>query len=259
MKIITWNVNGLRSVFKRGHHSWLEQAAPDVVCLQEIKLQPDQAAALPPLPGYHAYWSCGDRKGYSGVATYTRIDPLRTECGFGVERFDREGRIVMSEFKDFTLFNIYFPNGGSGPERLGYKMEFYDAFLDFAEGLRQRGQKVVVCGDFNTAHQEIDLARPKANERISGFLPIERAWMDTLVGRGYVDVFRHYNKEPGQYTWWDQKTFSRDRNVGWRIDYFFVTPDVMPMVKSIRIMAEVLGSDHCPVMLELEGAPSISG
>lgn len=252
MKIITWNVNGIRSVLKRGIGDWLERESPDVLCFQEVKLQPEQANAVPPLPGYHAYWNCGDRKGYSGVATFTRIDPLRTETGFGIDRFDREGRVLQTEFPEFTLLNIYFPNGGSGPERLAYKMEFYDAFFAVAEGLRSQSKRLVVCGDFNTAHQEIDLARPKANEKISGFLPEERAWMDRLVGHGYVDVYRHLHKEPGQYTWWDQKTFARDRNVGWRIDYFFVSPDLMPQVRGARILPEVLGSDHCPVMVELD-------
>ncbi|MBF8299134.1 MAG: Exodeoxyribonuclease [Dehalococcoidia bacterium] len=252
MKIITWNVNGIRAVFKRGIGDWLERESPDILCLQETKVQLEQAAVLPPLAGYNAHWSCGERKGYSGVVTYTRVDPLKTECGLGIEKYDREGRIVMSEFPDFTLFNIYFPNGGSGQERLDYKLEFYDAFLSVAEGLREKGRRLVVCGDYNTAHQEIDLARPKANERVSGFLPLERAWLDKLVAHGYVDVFRHYNKEPGQYTWWDQKTFARNRNVGWRIDYFFVTPDVMPIVRGARILPEVLGSDHCPVVLEME-------
>ena len=252
MKIVTWNVNGIRAVLKRGIGDWLEKESPDVLCFQEVKLQAEQVPTLlPPLPGYHAYWSCADRKGYSGVATFTRFDPLKVEHGFGLEQFDREGRIMRTDFPQFTLMNIYFPNGGSGPERLAYKMEFYDAFLGYANALRAEGKRLIVCGDYNTAHQEIDLARPKANERISGFLPQERAFLDRMAEQGYVDVYRHLHKEPARYTWWDQKTFARDRNVGWRIDYFWVSADVMPMVLDARIMPEVLGSDHCPVMLEL--------
>ena len=252
MKIVTWNVNGIRAVLKRGISNWLEQESPDILCFQEVKLQPEQVNSVPPLPGYHAYWNCGDRKGYSGVASFTRIDPSKVEYGFGVDRFDREGRVVRMDFPGFTLLNIYFPNGGSGPERLAYKLEFYDAFLRYAKELRDQGKPVIVCGDYNTAHTEIDLARPKANEKTSGFLPEERAWLDRMAEQGFVDVYRHLHKEPGQYTWWDQKTFARDRNVGWRIDYFWISPELVPLVTDARILTEVLGSDHCPVILEMQ-------
>jgi exodeoxyribonuclease-3 len=252
VKLVSWNVNGIRSVLKRGHLAWVDRELPDVLCLQETKVQAEQTLGLIQLPGYHVTWSCGDRKGYSGVATLARVDPIESICGLGEERFDREGRVVQSIFPQFTLFNVYFPNGGSGPERLSYKLDFYDAFLKAIEGLRSQGRSLIICGDYNTAHQEIDLARPKANEKISGFLRIERDWLDKLTALGYVDTFRHFNQEPGKYTWWDQKTFARERNVGWRIDYFFVTRDLMPHVRAARILPEVLGSDHAPVLLELD-------
>ena len=254
MKILSWNVNGIRSVWKKGLVDWIKSQSPDVLCLQEVKVQPEQVAKdLSDVDGYYAHWNCGLRKGYSGVATFTRLNPssVATSCA-GMERFDEEGRILLTEFPDFTLFNIYFPNGGSGDERLKYKLDFYDALLEQLEERRAKGQKLIVCGDFNTAHKEIDLARPAANQKVSGFMPIERAWLDKLEARGYVDTFRRFNQEPAQYTWWDQKTFARERNVGWRIDYFWVTPDVMPLVRRSFIMPDVTGSDHCPVGLELD-------
>ena len=172
--------------------------------------------------------------------------------GFGIEKFDNEGRTLITEFSSFTLFNIYFPNGKKNQERLDYKLDFYDTFLGYADNLKTDGKNIVVCGDFNTAHKEIDLARPKENEKISGFLPIERAWIDTFIDHGYVDTFRHFKEEPDQYTWWDLKTRARERNVGWRIDYFFVNKEFLPHVKKAFIMQDVMGSDHCPIGIEID-------
>ncbi|KAB2879329.1 exodeoxyribonuclease III [bacterium] len=252
MIILSWNVNGLRAVSKKGFLQWFAQASPDVLCLQEIKAQTDQLdeSLLHP-DGYEGYFNSAERKGYSGVATYCAKKPVDFKNGFGIAKFDSEGRVLMTDHGDFLLFNIYFPNGKMRQERLDYKMEFYEEVLKYFESLRKKGKKLVICGDYNTAHKEIDLARPKENEKISGFLPMERAWMDTLVAHGFVDTFRQFNKEPEQYTWWDMQTFARQRNVGWRIDYHFISEDLLPHLKNAWIMPDVLGSDHCPVGIEL--------
>jgi len=252
MKILCWNVNGVRAVAGKGFLEWLNRESPDILCLQETKAQPDQLnEAIRDPESYHAYWNYPNQKGYSGVATLAREKPLRVQTGFGMPQFDSEGRTIVTEFPGFTLMNIYFPNGKKDGQRLQYKMDFYEAFLQSVEPLRAEGKKVIICGDFNTAHKEIDLARPKENEKVSGFLPMERAWMDTFVSHGYVDTFRQFSKEPGQYTWWDLKSRARERNVGWRIDYFFVTENLLPSVSSAFIMPEVTGSDHCPIGIRL--------
>ncbi|RLC94209.1 MAG: exodeoxyribonuclease III [Chloroflexi bacterium] len=251
-RILCWNVNGVRAVKRKGFFEWLYRESPDILCLQETKVQPDQIDdELREPQGYHAYWNCSDTRGYSGVASLCKEEPLSVKTGFGIEAFDREGRVLITEHPGFLLFNVYFPNGKKDAQRLKYKMDFYDAFLEFIEPLRAQGQKLVICGDFNTAHKAIDLARPKENEKVSGFLPEERAWMDKFVAHGYVDTFRHFNREPGQYTWWDLKSRARERNVGWRIDYFFVSDNLLPQVSSAFIMPDVMGSDHCPVGITL--------
>ncbi|UCG09540.1 MAG: exodeoxyribonuclease III [Desulfobacterales bacterium] len=183
---------------------------------------------------------------------YTKIKPINVETEFGIEKFDKEGRIIIMEFHQFVLFNIYFPNGKKNDERLNYKLDFYDTFLSYSDNLIAEKKNIIVCGDFNTAHKEIDLARPKENENRSGFLPIERAWIDTFIDHGYVDTFRLFNEEPNNYTWWDMKTRARERNVGWRIDYFFVNKGYVPKLKNAFIMSEVMGSDHCPIGIEIE-------
>ena len=253
MRIISWNVNGIRAADRKGLFDWFKKENPDVLCLQEIKAQPEQVPSyLRNTPSYHIFWNSAERKGYSGVVTYSKVKPVDVKTGFGIEKFDNEGRILITEYLGFVLFNIYFPNGKKNSERLDYKLDFYDTFLGFADNLRAEGKNIVVCGDFNTAHREIDLARPKENEKISGFLPVERAWIDTFVDHGYVDTFRYFNSEPDQYSWWDMKTRARERNVGWRIDYFFVNKEFMPYVKKGFIMQDVTGSDHCPVGIEIE-------
>jgi exodeoxyribonuclease-3 len=253
MKIISWNVNGIRALINKGLFDWIKAESPDILCLQETKAEPGQ---VPPhfrnMPGYNIFWNSADQKGYSGVVTFTKDTPVNTKKGFGIEKFDKEGRIIINEFPSFILFNIYFPNGKKNKERLDYKLDFYDTFLGYADNLKAEGKNIVVCGDFNTAHKEIDLARPKENEKISGFLPVERAWIDTFIDHGYIDTFRHFNKEPNQYSWWDIKTKARERNVGWRIDYFFVNKEFMPHVKKAFIMKDVTGSDHCPVGIEFK-------
>ncbi len=252
MKLISWNVNGIRAVVKKGMLDWLCDDPPDVFCFQELKAQAGQLdvdSLIPPT--HHGFWNWGDRKGYSGVSAVAARQPEEVRFGLGVDRFDAEGRVIQLRYPEFTLLNVYFPNGQSSAERLQFKLDFYDAFFDYTEGLRARGERIVCCGDYNTAHHEIDLARPKANERISGFLPVERAWMDKFEGHGYVDTFRMFNQDPGQYTYWDMKSRARDRNVGWRIDYFYVSEELKPHVSGADILPGVMGSDHCPTVLEL--------
>lgn len=253
LSILTWNVNGIRAQQKKGFLDWLARESPDILCVQETKAHPEQldAALLTP-PGYFVYWTKPVRKGYSGVATFTKEKPAAVKTGFGVERFDAEGRLVLTEFPGFVLLNIYFPNGQSGEERLKYKLDFYEETARFVRALKGEGKQVIISGDYNTAHREIDLARPKENEDTSGFLPIERAWIDRWIADGQVDIFRKFNAEPGQYTWWDMKSAARERNVGWRIDYHFVTKDLVSKVTAASIMPEVMGSDHCPVRLEIK-------
>ena len=254
LKIICWNVNGVRAIKGKGFLGWLYNESPDILCLQETRAQAEQLDDELRVPrGYYAYWnSPQEAKGYSGVATLTKEKPLTVQNGFGSEEFDIEGRAIITEYPDFTLFNVYFPNGKKDQTRLKYKMDFYEAFLQHLARLKEKGARIIVCGDFNTAHKEIDLARPKQNENISGFLPIERAWMDKFVAHGFIDTFRQFHKEPNQYTWWDLKSGARARNVGWRIDYFFVTENLLNSVSSAFIMPDVTGSDHCLVGIILK-------
>jgi exodeoxyribonuclease III len=248
IKIISWNVNGIRAVYKKGFLDWVKKEKPDILCIQETKAHEEQLSEdLKNIVGYHSYFCSGERKGYSGVATYTKDEPVSIKRGFGLNEFDNEGRILITEHPDFHLFNIYFPNGKASPERLKYKMDFYDAFFKYAKKLTKQGKKVIVCGDVNTAHKEIDIARPKENEKISGFLPEERAWIDKLIENDFVDTFRMFNQEPKNYTWWDMVTRARERNVGWRIDYFFVSDNMKDQIKDAFILSDVMGSDHCPI------------
>lgn len=229
--------------------------SPDIICLQETKAHPDQ---LPPEvlspEGYTAHFSSSDiKKGYSGVVTYTRKVPETTITGMASDDPDSEGRVVVTFFPEFVLCNVYFPNGGGGEERLRYKLNFYDDFLAFIKTLQSKGHKVIFCGDVNTAHEEVDLARPKANEKNTGFLPEERAWIDEVVNAGFVDVFRHLNPNKSQvYTYWDMKTRARDRNVGWRIDYFFASSNIVGKVEDFKTHTDILGSDHCPIEITLD-------
>jgi exodeoxyribonuclease-3 len=252
IKLLSWNVNGIRAIKGKGFLEWLSKESPDMLCLQETKAQPDQIDDdLKGPPGYRTYWNYPERKGYSGVAVFTKEEPVDVRYDFGDGAFDVEGRVVIAEYPGFTLCDIYYPNGKSGSERLNYKMDFYGAFLKYADALKNAGKKLVICGDVNTAHKEIDLARPKENLKVSGFLPEERAWIDKLISHGYVDTFRRFNQEPNQYTWWDLKSGARSRNVGWRIDYFFVSENLLPALADAFILPEVMGSDHCPIGIVL--------
>jgi exodeoxyribonuclease-3 len=254
MRLVSWNVNGIRAAAKKTFFSYLENEAPDVLCIQETKAHPEQLdeTLLTP-PEYYTYWNSAERKGYSGVATFTKVRPQAVASGTEILPMDTEGRILRTDFQDFALYNIYFPNGGRSAERLRFKLEFYDRILDHFEEERKKNTPLVICGDVNTAHNEIDLKNPKQNERNSGFMPIERAWLDRITELGYIDTFRHFHPDAvDHYSWWDMRTRARDRNAGWRIDYFIVTPDVLPRCRDASIQMEVTGSDHAPVILDLK-------
>lgn len=253
IRLISWNVNGIRAIQKKGFLDWFQKSNPDILCLQETKAHPDQLEdVLKNVKSYDSHFSWAEKKGYSGVVTYTKLKPVKVQQGIGIKEFDSEGRFIVTEFDDFTLFNIYFPNGKASAERLQYKMNFYDAFLKLCKKLLKQDKKIVVCGDVNTAHKEIDLARPKENSVISGFLPQEREWIDKFLEAGFLDTFRLFNQEPEQYTWWDMVTRARDRNVGWRIDYFYASENLKKNIVSASIHSDVMGSDHCPIELELK-------
>lgn len=257
LSIICWNVNGIRAWYKKGCLDWVLKESPEIFCLQETKAHPDQLTDDLRNPnGYFSYFDHSKlRKGYSGVAVYSKIKADKVEYSLGdKEEYDLEGRFLALFFNDTKLvfINCYFPNGGGGPHRLEYKLGFYDAFLKYINKKRKAGWKIVFCGDVNTAHNEIDLARPKENEKNTGFLPIERAWVNKVVDNDYVDTFRYLNPEKISYSWWDMKTMARERNVGWRIDYFFVSSDLINKIQKADILRDIYGSDHCPIYLKLD-------
>ena len=254
MRLVSWNVNGIRAAAKKGFAESVASFDADVVCIQETKAHVEQLTPdVMCLAGYREFFHSGDRKGYSGTALYTKKEPLSVSFGLGTDEFDHEGRTIEADFGDFILYNIYFPNGGQGPERVAFKLAFYDCFLAKVEQQMQEGRNIIVCGDVNTAHREIDLANPKANVKTSGFLPEERVYMDIFAEKGLIDTFRMlYPETPEMYTWWSYKTFARSRNVGWRIDYFFVTEALRGKVKESGMFSDVEGSDHCPIFLDLD-------
>ncbi len=253
MKVLSWNVNGVRAIEKKGFLSWLDQENPDILCVQETKCQPQQLTeSLLKPKRYHTFWSSAEKKGYSGVAVFTKKEPRSISTTIGQKEFDCEGRNLILDFGNFILFNIYFPNGGQGNKRVPYKLAFYDQFLKTVERYRNKKKNIIITGDVNTAHQEIDLARPKENVKNTGFLVEERAWITKLIAKGYVDTFRYFHNEGGHYTWWDYFTKARDRDVGWRIDYFFVNQEFLPKVQDAYILKKVMGSDHCPIGLEIK-------
>ncbi len=253
MNITTWNVNGLRAALGKGAWDWVLKASPDVLCLQEIKSRPDQIPEnyLAQFSPHHVFWNPATRPGYSGVATFTTTEPLSIDYGIGLDMFDLEGRVIRTRFPGFILFNVYFPSGQRGMDRVGYKLEFYSHLLDICDQLHASGEKLILCGDFNTAHNEIDLRHPKANKNTSGFLPEERAWIDKYLSHGLVDIYRQLYPDKVEYTWWTYILNARKNNVGWRLDYFMVSEALVPFIKDVVINTNVLGSDHCPVTLSI--------
>ncbi|MFI5399541.1 MAG: exodeoxyribonuclease III [SAR324 cluster bacterium] len=254
MKLVSWNVNGIRAAVKKGFASYVLGERPDVLCLQEVRATQEEAGLS--FEGYRIYWNAAEKKGYSGTAVLTRTEPLSVQNGIGRAEHDNEGRVITAEFPDYYLVNVYTPNAQRALTRLAYRTEQWDVeFLKFLQRLERR-KPVVFCGDLNAAHKEIDLANPKANVNNAGFTPQERASLDRLAEAGFIDTFREFESGGGHYTWWSQMNRARQRNIGWRIDYFWVSEALRPRLKSARIAPHVMGSDHCPVALELHGEPA---
>ncbi len=252
MKITTWNVNGIRAAIQKQAFNWVSEYQPDILCLQEIKAKPEQIdVGLIESMGYQYHINSAERPGYSGVATLYSIEPSEFLYGMGSEEFDNEGRVIQFSYPDFELFNIYFPNGGRGFERVQYKLDFYSFLLERCKTLMDSGRQIILTGDFNTAHKEIDLKNPKANEKNTGFLPEERVWIDKYLESGFIDIYRDRYPNEEQYTWWTYRFSARQNNVGWRIDYFLVTDGINKEAQDVFIHTDVQGSDHCPVTLVL--------
>ncbi len=281
VRLISWNVVSMRNLLDKANLApagqppltfldWLKRESPDIICFQETKLQQQQVppALLNPA-GYTTLWTFAEKKGYSGVATFSRSKPLSHNSGLGIDRFDSEGRVLITEYPGFKLFNVYFPKAystrevetarreGAGnaekmAERLPFKLAFYDALLEQVDRLSKRGEKIVICGDFNVAHTEIDLARPRENRETSGFLPEERAWMDNLIDHGFIDTFRHLHRDAGHYTWWSYRFKAREKDIGWRLDYFFISQNLVNSLSNAFILKNVQGSDHCPIGITLK-------
>ncbi len=254
MIVTTWNVNGLRAVLNKKALDWVSEMKPDVLCMQEIKVKPEQIGdgGLDAFAQYQKTWHPAERPGYSGVATWVKGPEMEISAGLGMPDYDREGRVIISRWQDIHLFNIYFPNGQRDHGRLTFKLNFYQDLLEILDQLHASGKQVIVCGDFNTAHNEIDLKNPKQNEKTSGFMPEERAWIDRYMEHDLVDVYRQLYPERVQYTWWTYISNARARNVGWRLDYFLVSKSLAERVQDVVIHDDIMGSDHCPVSLILE-------
>jgi exodeoxyribonuclease III len=252
MKIITYNVNGLRAAVRKGFVEWMMATNADIICLQEIKATPDQLdLELFHQHGYKTYWHPAVKKGYSGVAIFSKVEPENYCIGCGIEKYDFEGRVLRLDFKDFSIMNVYMPSGSSGDVRQTFKYEWMDDFFTYINELKKEHPNLLICGDFNICHQPIDIHNPKSNANSSGFLPAEREWMGKFLENGFIDTFRHFNKEPHNYTWWSHRTDARSRNLGWRIDYHTVTKEMEDRLKRSVILNEAKHSDHCPVLLEI--------
>lgn len=254
IRLFSWNVNGLRACSRKGFPEWLAAEQPDILGLQETRALPEQLDDEIREPaGYRTWIHPAEKKGYSGTALYSKPEPESVVLGgLDEERFDSEGRLIIADYGSFLFYTGYFPNGGNDLSRVPYKLEFSEAVLQHAEAQRRAGRSVVICGDVNTAHREIDLANPKANAKNTGFLPEERAWVSRFLEHGYIDIFRHLNPDAaGAYSWWSNRKGVRERNVGWRIDFFFISEDLLDRVVAAKIHPEVMGSDHCPISLEL--------
>ena len=253
MKLVSYNVNGIRAAIKKGLVEWVADVSPDVFCIQEAKAMQEQVDITPfEEMGYTVYWFAAEKKGYSGVVIFTKIKPVKVTNGIGIQKYDFEGRCIQMEFEKFTLLNIYFPSGTSGDVRQEYKYEFLDDFFEYFLELRKTQPNLMICGDYNICHTDIDIHNPKRNKKTSGFLPEERAWVSKLLAEGFIDTFREFNKKPHNYTWWSYRAGARGKNLGWRIDYFIVSQPMKVMLKDCQIFSEAVHSDHCPVMLELD-------
>jgi len=254
MIITTWNVNGVRAAFKNKADLWWRGHNPDVLCLQEIRARPDQLtkSQQESLEEQNPVWNPAERPGYSGVATFTKLPPQESIKGLGIPRFDQEGRTIQTVLPGFRIFNLYVPNGGRDLSRVGYKLDFYQELLEICDQLHQKGENIILCGDFNTAHQPIDLRNPKENQENTGFLPEERAWIDIYLEHGFRDIYRDLYPDREQYTWWTYRLNARQRNIGWRIDYFLISEGLVDQVEDVVIHDDILGSDHCPISLLID-------
>ena len=254
MNIISYNVNGIRSASTKNFFGWLQATDADMVCLQEIKAQPEQIPeiiALVEQLGYHHFWFPAEKKGYSGVAIFSKVKPLHVEFGCGEEWIDKEGRILRADFDGFSIMSVYIPSGSSGEERQGKKYEFLNFFDAYIAEVLVDHPNLIISGDYNICHQPIDIHNPKSNAKSSGFLPEERSWLDVFINNGFIDTFRHFNKDPHHYTWWSFRFNARSKNMGWRIDYQLATKSLEPRLKSVKILPDAIHSDHCPILLEL--------
>lgn len=249
-EILSWNLNGIRASIRKGFLKWFKSRNPDILCVQETRAKKMQLTF--DLPEYKSYWHPAERKGYSGVAIFTKGEPISINRKLGIPEFDKEGRFIQLEFEKFYLMSIYFPNSQRGLKRLDFKLDFNYKILEYVEKLREKQKCVIMCGDFNAAHKEIDLANPKQNQKNAGFSPKERKFIDTLIEFGYVDTFREFDKSPDKYTWWTYRYNARSKNIGWRIDYFFINKECLNKVKDSYILDQVMGSDHCPIGIKIE-------
>ncbi len=253
MRIVTYNVNGIRAAMGKGLIDWIKQTHPDVLCLQEVKATPEQVGVfeLEEL-GYHHYWYPAQKKGYSGVAIFTKIKPKNVVYGCGIAEYDFEGRVIRADFDDFSVMSVYHPSGSSGDERQAFKMKWLSDYTNYINEVKKTQPNLILSGDFNICHKAIDIHNPRSNANTSGFLPEEREWMEQFINTGFIDTFRHFNQEPHQYSWWSYRAGSRDKNLGWRIDYNLASEGLASRLKRSIILPEAKHSDHCPVLLEIE-------
>lgn len=247
--LVSWNVNGIRAAIKKGLFAFIQNEQPDIICFQETKAHPEQVEV--DLPEYHQYWCRAEKKGYSGTAIFTKFKPQNVTYGLGIEKHDHEGRVITLEYEKVFLVTVYTPNAKRGLERLDYRSNEWDVdFLSYIKML-EKDKPVIFCGDLNVAHKEIDLANPKRNQKNAGFTIEERQGFDNIISAGFIDTFRHFNQNPDQYSWWSYRSGAREKNIGWRIDYFVTSSCLQPALKNAAILADVLGSDHCPISLEI--------
>lgn len=253
MKIITYNVNGIRAAMGKGFIDWMREADPDVLCLQEIKASPDQVGVLEfEELGYHHYWYPAQKKGYSGVAIFSKTEPDHVEYGCGIKHYDDEGRVLRADFKNISVMSVYHPSGSSGEERQAFKMRWLSDYQTYINELKEKKPNLVLSGDFNICHRAVDIHNPKSNANTSGFLPEEREWMEQFINSGFIDTFRHFNQDPHHYTWWSYRAAARSKNLGWRIDYNLASENLKPRLKGSSILPMAMHSDHCPAVVEIE-------
>ncbi len=253
MKLISYNVNGIRAAMKKGFIEWMQATNADVIAIQESKAWPEQVDLTEfEAVGYKSYWENAEKKGYSGTVLFCKKEPNHIEYGLGIEKYDFEGRAIRADYDDFSILNVYMPSGTTGSVRQDFKYEWMDDFYDYVQELKKTIPNLIICGDYNICHTAMDIHNPKTNKNSSGFLPEERNWMEKLFNNGFIDTFRHFNTEPHNYTWWSYRARSREKNLGWRIDYFAATNEMESRLTNARILSEAKHSDHCPIVLEID-------